>query len=61
MTGRDDVLQIEGALMEVSDDISCFSLLIRLVNITALFKHYLPSPYPLFKLLSHIPVLVYNN
>lgn len=31
MTGRDDVLQIEGALMEVSDDISCFSLLIRVI------------------------------
>jgi hypothetical protein len=46
---------------EVSDDNFAISLLTRLINVAALLKRYLPSLYPLLKLLSYILALAYNN
>jgi hypothetical protein len=46
-----------GTPWEVSDDISSNSLPTRLVSVAALLRRYSPSPHPLLRLLSHIPVL----
>ncbi len=36
-------------------------ILTRLVTVAALLSRYLPSPYPLLRLLSHVPALHYVN
>jgi hypothetical protein len=45
----------------ISDDTFSFSLRIRLVSIAALLTRYSPSPYPLLRLLSHVPALASNS
>jgi hypothetical protein len=46
---------------EVSDAFSSHSLPTRLVSVAALLRRYSPSPYPLLRLLSHVPALSSNN
>jgi len=42
--------------LEISDDISSYSFLTRLVSVAALLRCYSPSPHPLLRLLSHVPL-----
>jgi hypothetical protein len=48
-------------LMEVSDDNFAISLPTQLVSVAALLRRHSPSPYPLLRLLSHVPALAYSN
>jgi hypothetical protein len=45
----------------ILDDTFSILLRTRLVSIAALLKRYSPLPYPLLKLLSHIPALPSNS